>query len=100
MKAGTNVGVAVVRNLVGVLHQENAAIGVLLTVVMPTRAMEREAAAAGFFKCDFGEFPRVQILTLADLFQGRRPRIPLVDATATFRTGVRESELQQPLLDL
>jgi site-specific DNA-methyltransferase (adenine-specific) len=62
--------------------------------------MEREAAAAGLYKCDFGEVPRIQIITLAELFQGKRARIPLVDTAATFRTAAREETAKQRKFDL
>jgi site-specific DNA-methyltransferase (adenine-specific) len=62
--------------------------------------MESEAAAAGFFETDFGKFPRIQIITLAELFDGKRPRIPLVDASATFRAAAREDTTKQHKLEL
>ena len=64
--------------------------------------MEAEAAAAGFYDCDAGQYPRLQIITLAELFQGKRPRVPLIDAGATFRTAAREdmAASRQKKLDL
>jgi site-specific DNA-methyltransferase (adenine-specific) len=95
VKAGDNVGVAMVRDLRGTMEREKAAIGVLVTAVLPTRAMETEAAAAGFFEYETSvggkaKVPRLQIITLAEIFQGRRPRIPLADAASTFKTAARE----------
>lgn len=96
VKGGDNVGVAAVPELHSVIERENAAIGVLITAVFPTRAMETEAAAVGLFDCGLDEkFPRLQIITLAALFQGIRPRIPLVDMSATFRTAAREDTTKQ-----
>jgi site-specific DNA-methyltransferase (adenine-specific) len=95
VKGGGTVGVGAVRDLHSVIEREKAAIGVLITAAMPTRGMEKEAAATGFFECDFGKFPRIQIITLAELFQGKRPRIPLVDTAATFRTAAREDMTRQ-----
>ncbi len=60
------------------------------TLALPTRAMEREAAAAGLFESPFEKVPKIQIITLAELFQGIRPRIPRIDAAATFRAAGRE----------
>ncbi len=100
VKGGANVGVAAVRDLHSVMEREKAPIGVLIVVSLPTRAMEKEAAATGFYKCDAGEFPRLQIITLAELFQGRRPRIPLGNMGGTFRTAAREKINKQSLLDL
>jgi hypothetical protein len=38
----------------------------------------------------FEKVPKIQIITLAELFQGIRPRIPRIDVGATFRTAARE----------
>jgi site-specific DNA-methyltransferase (adenine-specific) len=91
VKGGENVGVGMVRDLIAVVEREKAAVGVLISLAMPTRAMEREAAAAGLFEGPFESVPKIQIITLAELFQGIRPRIPRIDAAATFRTAARES---------
>jgi site-specific DNA-methyltransferase (adenine-specific) len=94
VKGGDNVGVGMVRDLIAVVEREKAAVGVLISLALPTRAMEREAMAAGFFEGPFEAVPKIQ-LTLAELFQGKRPRIPLIDAAATFRTAARESTSNQ-----
>jgi site-specific DNA-methyltransferase (adenine-specific) len=67
---------------------------------MPTRAMEREASAAGLFETPFEKVPKIQIITLAELFQGKRPRIPRIDAAATFRAAARELSDVQGRLSL
>ena len=88
-----------VRELIAVVEREKAAVGVLISLALPTRAMEREAMAAGFFEGPFEQVPKIQIITLAELFQGKRPRIPRIDAAATFRTAAREkSDAQARLL--
>jgi site-specific DNA-methyltransferase (adenine-specific) len=88
VKGGDNVGVSMVRDLIAVVEREKAAVGVLISLALPTRAMEREASAAGLFAGPFEAVPKIQIITLAELFQGVRPRI---DAAATFRTAAREA---------
>jgi DNA modification methylase len=99
VKGGEHVGVGMVRELISVVDREKAAIGVLLTLALPTRAMEREAAAAGLCETPFESVPKIQIITLAELFQGIRPRIPRIDVGATFRTAARErTEMQGRLL--
>ncbi|MGH7048151.1 MAG: DNA methyltransferase [Stellaceae bacterium] len=95
VKGGDNVGVGMVRDLYAVVEREKAAVGVLLSLALPTRAMEREAIAAGFFEGPFEAVPKIQIITLAELFQGKRPRIPRIDAAATFRTAAREPTATQ-----
>jgi site-specific DNA-methyltransferase (adenine-specific) len=48
-KAGANISVSMVRDLVGTLTREKADLGVLLTFTKPTKPMEQEAADAGFY---------------------------------------------------
>jgi site-specific DNA-methyltransferase (adenine-specific) len=99
VKGGGNVGVGMVRDLIAVVEREKAAVGVLITLALPTRVMESEAAAAGFFESPFESVPKIQIITLAELFHGIRPRIPRIDAAATFRAAAREkAETQGRLL--
>jgi hypothetical protein len=47
-------------------------MGVLLCMEDPTKAMRSEAASAGFYESPgwFKKFPRLQILTIADLLAG------------------------------
>jgi DNA modification methylase len=92
VKGGENVGIGMVRDLIAVVEREKAAVGVLISLALPTRAMEREAAAAGLFESPpFESVPKIQIITLAELFQGIRPRIPRIDSAATFRAAAREN---------
>ena len=58
VKGGENVGVGMVRDLIAVVNREKAAIGVLISLALPTRAMEREAIAAGFFETPFEKVPK------------------------------------------
>jgi hypothetical protein len=51
-------------------------------------ALRRGHLAAGLFAGPFEAVPKIQIITLAELFDGKRPRI---DAAATFRTAAREA---------
>ena len=98
VKGGEHVGVGMIRELIAVVEREKAAVGVLISLALPTRAMEREAAAAGFFQSPFESVPKIQIITLAELFQGTRPRIPRIDTAATFRAAAREQTDAQPKL--
>jgi site-specific DNA-methyltransferase (adenine-specific) len=98
VKGGENVGVGMVRELISVVDREKAAIGVLISLALPTRAMEREASAAGLYETPFEKVPKIQIITLAELFQGIRPRVPRIDVGATFRTAAREKAETQPRL--
>ncbi|MBI4444096.1 MAG: restriction endonuclease [Acidobacteria bacterium] len=101
VKSG-NVTPQHLRDLRGVLDREQAEIGVLITLEEPTKPMQSEAASAGFYKTPYGNHPRLQILTVEELLQGRRidypPEVARVDAT--FRKAPkarRPSAKQLPL---
>ena len=99
-----NVSVPQVRDLVGVLQREKAAIGLFLTLREPTKPMLQEAAGAGFYVPAYfpdQRFPRLQILTIAELLQGKSAQSPRYAPTATFRQASRRQqdvERQQTLL--
>ena len=65
------MSVAHVRDLRGVVEREKAEIGVLISLEEPTSAMRTEAAAAGFYTSPWGNHPRIQLLTIAQLLDGR-----------------------------
>ncbi|MGD0216138.1 MAG: restriction endonuclease [Desulfobaccales bacterium] len=106
VKSG-HVNAPMVRDLKGVLSREKAAVGCLLTLKPPTRPMKEEAAAAGFYVPEqFPEsrFPRLQILTIAELFAGRQLEYPHWALTKTFKKaarhhkGLTDEEKQRGLL--
>lgn len=99
VKGGQNVGVSMVRDLHSAMEREKAPIGILVTAAPPTGPMLREAAAVGRYTDGFDRgWPRLQILTLADLFQGRRPALPYADPLAALRRARREQTARQPSL--
>ena len=65
-----------VRDLRGVVEREQAALGVLLTLNAPTKAMRTEAASAGFYASPWGQHPRVQILTVGEILAGKKLDAP------------------------
>jgi DNA modification methylase len=70
VKSG-HVGVRDVRDLRGVIEREKAELGVLITLEDSTRDMRSEAASAGFYKSPWGQHPRLQILTIEQLLEGK-----------------------------
>ena len=100
VKGGDHVGVGMIRDLHSAMEREKARAGVFLCKATPTTAMEKEAAAVGrFAAAATGKtYPRLQIITLAELFRGKRPDLPLVDPTAAFRGAVREDTGRQASL--
>lgn len=82
VKAG-KVQVPYVRDLVGVIDREKAQIGVLISLNEPTQPMRQEAASAGFYKSMWGEHPRIQLFTVAELLAGKVIDMPPVGPKGT-----------------
>jgi len=91
VKGGDNVNVAMVRDLAHVVDREKAKIGIFITLAASTGPMRTEAVKAGYYETVYGKYPKIQILTLAELFEGKKPNIPLVD-TASFKKAPKEIE--------
>lgn len=93
------VGVNNVRDLKGVIEREKSAIGALITLREPTGPMKTEAASAGFYQpANFPEkYPRLQILTVAELLAGRQLLYPR-HRVDPFKKAERKSKDQQDQL--
>lgn len=79
VKAGKNIGPAMVREFRGVLEREKAEMGLFICLDDPTAAMEKEAVVAGFAPVVHGRVPRLQIVSMREWFAGRRPQLPPVE---------------------
>ena len=91
-----------VRELRGVIEREDAAIGALLCLQRPTKAMRTEAASAGYYTSPWGRHPRVQILTIEELFAGVQldaPPTRQVDRTFRRPPRVTAATPKTPKLD-
>jgi len=92
-----HVNSGTVRDLIGVLTNEHAEIGVLITLDPPTRDMITSASTAGYYKSEFWQksFPRLQILTIEQILAGSVVQMP--PETGTFLTAqkVRKNEGKQ-----
>jgi adenine specific DNA methylase Mod len=96
VKGGGTVGVGMIKDLRATMEREKAPIGVFITSAPPTRPMETEAASVGRFEDDWGRtYARLQIITLAELFQGKRPHIPFVDPSLGLKRAGREDTSKQ-----
>jgi site-specific DNA-methyltransferase (adenine-specific) len=99
VKGGGSVSVNMIRDLHSAMEREKAPIGVFISAAMPTRPMETEAAAVGRFEDEWGRtYPRLQIITLAELFQGKKPDIPFVDPASVKRAKREDTSQQGSLL--
>ncbi len=77
VKAG-HTAVSHIRDLKGVMEREKSAIGVLISMQEPTAPMKTEAAAAGFYEAEIWgkKYPRLQILTISELLEGKQIDMP------------------------
>jgi site-specific DNA-methyltransferase (adenine-specific) len=100
VKGGGNVSVNMIRDLHSAMEREKAPIGVFITAALPTRPMEAEAAGVGRFQSEATgrSYARLQIITLAELFQGKKPDIPFVDAASVKRAKREETGKQDRLI--
>ena len=75
---GVNRGM--VGDLAGVVQGEGAAMGLFITLEEPSKPMILEAAKAGEFYSELSKrsYPKVQIITIRELLDGRKPEIPLL----------------------
>lgn len=96
VKGGNNVSVNMIRDLHSAMEREKAIFGVFICAALPTKPMETEAAAVGMWENEYTgkKHPRLQILTLAELFKGKRPNIPWVDASV-LKSAKREDMSKQ-----
>jgi site-specific DNA-methyltransferase (adenine-specific) len=103
---GGKTGVKDVRDLLGVLDRENAAIGVLISLQSATKPMEIEAASAGFYehKVNQQKYPRLQLRTVKELMEGKgieRPsNVAALDETFKKAPKSRKKHGEQKELDV
>jgi site-specific DNA-methyltransferase (adenine-specific) len=74
-----------IRDLRGTVEREGAAIGVFITLEAKTSEMTKEATTAGFYHSPGWnqDYPKIQILTIAELLQGTEIKMP--SAYGTFK---------------
>jgi site-specific DNA-methyltransferase (adenine-specific) len=106
VKGGQSLTPAMVKDLIVTVDQEGAKMGVFLTLEPPTKGMIAQAAAAGFYKPEGDQqwrtpFPKIQIVTVEDLFKPSNPLLLPWQDTSVFKKAVREKkENSQSELDL
>ena len=95
---GGGVGVKDIRELIAVVDRERAKIGVYISLEAHTRPMVEEAAGAGLYDGPTGKVPKIQLVTIEELFAGKKPQIPLMERG--FKAAAREERDDQPELEL
>ena len=79
-----------IRDLAGTLDREGAAIGLFITLEGSSQPMVRESASAGFYQSvGWGQsYPKIQILTIEELLDGRKVEMP--QASVTFQQAPKQ----------
>lgn len=79
VKGGKSPGPTAVRDLAGTVEAHQAQMGVLVTLEPPTRGMIDAAHHAGIYTWPYNghTYPKVQLITVAELLAGDRPDAPM-----------------------
>ena len=82
-----------VRALMSVREREGVEIALFLSLEPPTKGMIKDAASAGFYESPNGKkFARVQLLTIADLLEGKaRAEHPDYEPDLNFKKAKEEA---------
>ena len=75
-------------------------MGMFVTLAKPTAPMKKEAASSGVLDTPFGKFARLQILTIEDMFVGKKPAMPREDPAAFIKGAREEDKTRQRQVDL
>lgn len=82
VKGGEHVGASIVRDLIGTVENTKSAMGILITLQEPTKPMVEAAFEANHYTSPtWGDkYPKIQILTIKELLEGKKPKIPYTKA--------------------
>lgn len=91
-----------IRDLVGTVQREQAQIGVFITLEEPSKDMNTEAVSAGFYASPGWNqnFPKIQILTIAELLRGSVVKMPPAYGTFKQAQKVQQSGAEQQGMEL
>jgi DNA modification methylase len=91
-----------IRDLVGTVQREQAAIGVFITLEPASKEMTKEAVTAGYYDSPgWGQtYPKVQILTIADLLRDATIKMPPAHGTFKQSQRVQRPDGEQTGLDV
>jgi hypothetical protein len=100
VKSGKNIGPSLVRDLPGTVETQRAQMGVLITMAEPPRGVIDAANHGGVYTWPVNGqmFPRVQVITVADLLKigGERRPIGRSARSLTIQPGRRSAPCAAP----
>ena len=96
VKSG-KVGVKDIRELAHVRKRESAEIALFVSLNPPTSEMTKEAISEGYYLLETqkARYPRIQILTIEEYFEGKMPELP--DLESPYKKSVRSSYTEPEL---
>ncbi len=101
VKGGENVSLTMLKDLIATVSGQKAEFGLFLTLSEPTKPMMKEATAAGFYTSTNGKkYPRIQILTIESLLEGKKPEHPDYRPDLNFKKAKKEKIGEQLGLDM
>jgi len=76
VKGGENLNPGMVRDLGRVMERDKHRFGLFITAAMPTKGVRQEIASHPLIETQFGRFPAMQVVTIAELIHGPAPKLP------------------------
>ena len=104
VKGGENLSPTMVRDLGRVMERDKHRFGLFITAAMPTKGVREEIASHPLIETDFGRFPAMQVVTIAELIHGPKSKLPPlispVKKASRVETRVSHTAGAQKALDL
>jgi site-specific DNA-methyltransferase (adenine-specific) len=94
VKGGEHISSKDVDALLGILAKFECQAGVFLTIEPPTKPMVETIATSGTVTTPIGMFPKLQLLTLKDFFEGKKLKLPAENITFK-KAGTHKKEVEQ-----
>ncbi len=76
VKGGEHLNPGMVRDLGRVMERDRHAFGLFIVAALPTRGVRDEIASHPLIETQFGRFPAMQVVTIAELIHGPQPKLP------------------------
>ena len=76
VKGGEHLNPGMVRDLGRVMERDKHRFGLFITAALPTKGVRDEIASHPLIETEFGRFPAMQVVTIAELIHGPKPKLP------------------------
>ncbi len=76
VKGGENLNPGMVRDLGRVMERDKHRFGLFITAAMPTKGVRDEIASHPLIETEFGRFPAMQVVVIAQLIHGPKANLP------------------------